>query len=109
MHTSIGRLRFVGIAEGISFLVLLGIAMPLKYYAGLPQAVKIVGWLHGLLFVLYVVALANAAFVHRWSIWRVLLSFVASLLPFGTFLLDARLQREEQEYARQKISDNGLE
>jgi integral membrane protein len=107
MNTAISRLRFVGIAEGISFLVLLGIAMPLKYYAGLPQAVKIVGWMHGLLFILYVVALANAAFVHRWSIWRTFVAFVASLVPFGTFILDARLRREERKYAEQKASADG--
>lgn len=107
MNTSIGRLRFVGIAEGISFLVLLGIAMPLKYFAGLPQAVKIVGWMHGLLFILYLIALTNAAFVYRWSIWRALVAFVASLVPFGTFVLDARLRREERKYAEQKASANG--
>jgi integral membrane protein len=106
LNTSIGRLRLVGIAEGISFLVLLGIAMPLKYVAGLPQAVKIFGWMHGLLFILYVVALINAAFVHRWSIWRALVAFVASLVPFGTFALDARLRREERDYIEQKASVN---
>lgn len=107
MNTSIGRLRFVGITEGISFLVLLGIAMPLKYFAGMPQAVKIVGWMHGLLFILYVVALANASFVHRWSIWRTFVAFAASLVPFGTFILDARLRREEKKYTEHRASANG--
>ena len=48
---SIGRLRAIGMLEGVSFLVLLGVAMPLKYLAGMPAAVKIVGWVHGILFV----------------------------------------------------------
>lgn len=93
--TPLGRLRAVGIYEGISFLILLFIAMPLKYYAGLPQLVKIVGSLHGLLFVLYLVAVAHVTFVSRWSILRVLGAILASLLPFGTFVLDAKLRREQ--------------
>jgi integral membrane protein len=95
LKTTIGRLRAVGITEGISFIVLLGIAMPLKYYAGLPMAVKVVGWLHGLLFILYLAALLHVTIAQRWSIWKVLLAFIASLVPFGTFLLDARLKKEE--------------
>jgi integral membrane protein len=47
--------RWVAIAEGVSFLVLLGIAMPLKYFAGMPEAVKIIGMLHGILFVSFIV------------------------------------------------------
>jgi integral membrane protein len=96
MKTAIGRLRLIGIAEGISFLLLLGIAMPLKYLAGIPEMVKWVGWIHGLLFVLYLAAVAHVTFLHRWSVFRVAGSFLASLLPFGTFVLDAKLRREEK-------------
>ena len=53
--STLGRFRLVAIMEGVSFLVLLGIAMPLKYFADMPLAVKYIGWLHGLLFVLYMV------------------------------------------------------
>ncbi|OXM85637.1 DUF3817 domain-containing protein [Paenibacillus rigui] len=95
-RTPIGRLRAIGIYEGISFLVLLLIAMPLKYYADLPQMVKWVGSLHGFLFVLYLLAVAHVTIVHRWSILRVLAAVVASLLPFGTFVLDSRLRREQR-------------
>lgn len=94
-HTPIGRLHAVGYAEGISFLVLLGIAMPLKYLFHYPLAVTIVGALHGLFFVLYLIAVVHAASVHRWSFLRVLGAFVASLLPFGPFVFDARLRREQ--------------
>ena len=55
LNSAIGRLRFVGLLEGVSLLVLLGIAMPLKYLANQPDAVKLVGWAHGVLFVLFVV------------------------------------------------------
>ena len=60
---TIEQLRWIGIAEGISYLVLLGIAMPLKYIFDLPLGVKITGWIHGLLFVLYIGAVLKAAFV----------------------------------------------
>ena len=94
-RTPIGRLRAIGIYEGISFLVLLLIAMPLKYYAGLPQFVKWVGSLHGLLFALYLLAVLHVTIVHRWSIFKVLGAVIASLLPFGTFVLDFRLRRQQ--------------
>jgi integral membrane protein len=58
--TSIGRLRAVALVEGVSFLLLLGIAMPLKYFAAIPQAVTIAGWLHGLLFMAFCIALTQA-------------------------------------------------
>ena len=48
-----GRLRAVGMVEAVSFLLLLGVAMPLKYFAGMPLAVKIAGWIHGLLFIAF--------------------------------------------------------
>ncbi|TDF99737.1 DUF3817 domain-containing protein [Paenibacillus piri] len=94
LSTALGRFRMVGLYEGISFLVLLCIAMPLKYYADIPQAVKIVGMLHGVLFIMYLLALVHVTIVKRWSIIRVIGALIASLLPFGTFVLDARLRRE---------------
>lgn len=92
----IKRLRIIGLLEGISYLILLGIAMPLKYYAGYPMAVKVVGWIHGLLFVLFIIALAQATLILKWKPGKVIAAFVASLLPFGTFVLDKKLQKEEQ-------------
>jgi integral membrane protein len=97
LKTAIGRLRVIGLAEGVSYLVLLGIAMPLKYAAKMPMPVKIVGWIHGLLFILFIAALVHAAVSARWKLIRVATAFIASLLPFGTFVLDKSLQREERE------------
>ncbi|MFW5972756.1 MAG: DUF3817 domain-containing protein, partial [Bacteroidota bacterium] len=54
LRTALSRLRLIGFIEGLSYLALLGIAMPLKYMAGMPMAVRYVGWIHGVLFVLYV-------------------------------------------------------
>lgn len=86
-------LRATGWAEAVSFLVLLGVAMPLKYLAGRPEAVKIVGWIHGLLFTLFCVALLFA----RLPLRRAAEVFVVSLLPFGPFLFDRRIRRYEAE------------
>jgi integral membrane protein len=92
---SITRLRRVGLAEGISFLVLLCIAMPLKYWAGLPMAVKVVGWAHGILLIVLVLALAQAKRRARWSTSYAGVVFLAALVPFGPFMIDRRLQRDE--------------
>ncbi|MFC5408100.1 DUF3817 domain-containing protein [Larkinella bovis] len=99
LKTSLGRFRLVGLLEGISYLVLLGIAMPLKYLANLPMAVKMVGWAHGMLFLAYILALIAVTFDRRWSFSRVVVAFIASLLPFGTFWLDGRLKKEEEATA----------
>src|SRR5687768_13069795 len=79
LRTAVGRFRAVAFLEGVSFLVLLGIAMPLKYFAGLPQAVLVVGWAHGLLFILYMVALARVTLADRWSSGRVAGALAASV------------------------------
>lgn len=90
---------FVKIAflEGISYLLLLLIAMPLKYFANIPEGVKYIGWLHGILFVLFCIYLLKVWIGLKWSFGKVLGAFIASLLPFGTFLLDARLKKEYPE------------
>ncbi|PZD96050.1 hypothetical protein DNH61_09020 [Paenibacillus sambharensis] len=90
----ISRVRYIGIAEGISFILLLFIAMPLKYWADMPQAVAVVGGLHGLLFVLYLLAIAHVTFVKRWKITRVAAAVASAFVPFGPFLLDRKLKLE---------------
>ena len=87
-------LRWIGLAEGVSFLVLLGIAMPLKHLAHMPAPVKYVGWAHGLLFILYVLALGHATAVQLWSPVRAAGLFVAALLPCGTFVAERWLRRQ---------------
>src|SRR5688572_16808432 len=94
--TSLGRLRVIGWWEGISFLLLLGIAMPLKYFADWPQAVRVVGMAHGVLFLLYVWAAIQAALERNWTWKRTALVLVASLLPAGPFVVDAKLLRPEE-------------
>lgn len=85
--------RSIGYLEGISLLVLLGIAMPLKYLAGYPLAVKYTGWAHGLLFVAY---LALALWVKEqedWPFKYLIYAFLAAFFPFGTFLFDKWLKK----------------
>lgn len=91
------QLRLIAFLEGMSFLGLLFIAMPVKYLLGQPLAVRIAGSVHGLLFLLFVSSLFRAAAEHEWPVRRSLVAFGASLVPFGTFVLDRALKREQEE------------
>jgi len=93
LHTVIGRLRWIGNIEGISYLVLLLIAMPLKYWANVPSAVTIVGSVHGLLFGLFLLALLHAWIIKKWSFLFVVIAFLSAFIPLGTFFLDRRLRK----------------
>jgi integral membrane protein len=94
---TIQRLRLVGILEGISYLLLLGIAMPLKYVYKMPEYVRVVGAAHGALFVVFCVCLLLAHTKAKWSVGRSGLIFVASLFPLGTFLLDGKMREYIKE------------
>lgn len=91
--TYLGRLRTLGFIEGTSTLVLFGIAMPLKYFAGMPMAVTVVGSIHGLLFLALVFAFVTS--VRRVPIPASLAAtgVLCAVVPFGPFLLDPRLKR----------------
>ncbi len=86
--------RKVAVAEGISYILLLFIAMPLKYWAEMPLAVKYTGWAHGLLFVLYIALLVMAFVEYKWSLKKTAMIGVASLLPFAPFWVDKKLKEE---------------
>jgi integral membrane protein len=92
-------LRAIGLAEACSFLILVGVAMPLKYVAGQPGAVKVFGWIHGLLFIVFCGALLRTILIARWPLGRAALIFVAALLPFGPFVVDRRMKEYAQEFA----------
>ena len=93
MKTALGRLRIVAFIEGCSYL-LLGFTMILKYKFSMSQPNYIVGLAHGILFVLYIVLLLQVSFLHRWSVIKMLMAFLASLIPFGTFYADKVLFRQ---------------
>lgn len=91
------RFRMIGIAEGISFLVLLLIAMPLKYFLNFPQAVQYVGWLHGALFVAYIYFALTVFIVLKKSFLWLVKAGIAAFVPLGTFIFDRELKKEELE------------
>lgn len=84
--------RWTALAEAVSYLVLLGIAMPLKYVWDMPLAVRIIGSLHGALFVLFCLTLASAMRAGKWPLGRGVMLFAASLVPFVPFWLDRRVK-----------------
>ena len=90
------RFRMVAIAEGISFLILLLIAMPLKYVFDIPQAVKFFGWVHGALFVTFIYCAFAVFTAFKKDFLWLGKAFLASIIPFGTFIFDRELKMEEQ-------------
>ena len=91
------RFRMIGIAEGISFLILLLIAMPLKYIFHMPEAVKIFGWAHGLLFITFLYFAFEVMGTFKKSIGWFFKAFAAAIIPTGTFIFDRQLKKEEEE------------
>ncbi|MEH6305112.1 DUF3817 domain-containing protein [Olivibacter sp. CPCC 100613] len=92
--STVRRFRKIALLEGISFILLVFIAMPLKYWADFPLAVKYVGWVHGVLFIAYVFSLIQCWTEYSWKFGRVILFFFASLLPFAPFVVEKRLKTE---------------
>jgi integral membrane protein len=93
--TNLSTVRGVGVVEAISAISLFFVAMPLKYFADMPKAVTIVGGIHGLLWVLYAAVVLAAWGKGKLTVGWVAILFVASLIPFGPFLVDGRLKKME--------------
>jgi integral membrane protein len=96
MKSALGQLRIVGFVEGVSFLVLLFLAMPLKYIWGMPEAVRMVGMAHGVLFVLYIAYVVIVVYQQKWSFLTLVWLVLASFVPFGTFVSDAKILAKER-------------
>ncbi len=90
----IRQFRMIGIAEGISFLVLLLIAMPLKYVFDFPLAVKISGWVHGALFIAFIYFAFEVMGNFKKNFFWFVKAFLAAILPFGTFLFDRYVKND---------------
>jgi|SRR5690554_1061900 len=90
----IKQFAWISMAEGISFLVLLLIAMPLKYFADMPLMVKYFGWAHGVLFVIYVAQLAWLGIKLKWGVQRMTIYFIAAFLPLAPFFVERKVQQE---------------
>ena len=83
----------VGFLEGVSYLILLFIAMPLKYFMEMQSPVRIVGMAHGVLFIAFCILLLMATIKYKWSIKLATIGFLLSFLPFGTFYLERILKK----------------
>ena len=96
LKTSLGRLRLVSYMEGISLLVLAGIAVPLKYWGGDPVLVRIIGPVHGILFLLFIVLTLSVGVERQWSFTKTTVKILIScFIPFATFYIDRHILRKE--------------
>lgn len=91
---SIRQLRAAAIIEGISYLLLLFVTMPLKYLADMPEPNMLVGYAHGLLFIWYVGLVFYVSFRYRWPVKTSLLALAASVIPFATFYVDRKILKD---------------
>jgi integral membrane protein len=94
LGSALGKFRFVAFTEGVSYLILLFIAMPLKHFMDKPAAVKTVGAIHGGLFILYVVWVVICHFEYNWQWRKTAVLFLMSLVPFGNFYADRHYLRQ---------------
>ena len=90
LKTALGRLRLIGFLEGCSYLAF-AITMPIKYMLEIPQPNYVVGMLHGFLFVAYIALVAQNHFLQKWGFMNTGWALLASIIPFGTFIADAKI------------------
>lgn len=95
----LGIFARISLLEGISFLLLLLIAMPLKWIFGMPLAVKYIGWAHGALFIAYAFQLVYVGFTYKWQFSRILLYGICALLPLAPFWVEKKLREEMKTIA----------
>ncbi|QTM98034.1 DUF3817 domain-containing protein [Sediminibacillus dalangtanensis] len=93
LNSPIRLFRIFGMIEGTSLVILLFIAMPLKYIAGFPEVVTLVGSLHGFFFIVYLLVIAYTTFKIRWAFRWLFGSLLVAFIPFGNYVLDYRLQK----------------
>jgi len=94
LFSHLGRLRIIGFIEGISFILLVGVAMPLKYIGGYIHATWDIGMIHGVLFIMYIIAVIPAKLQLNWNLKTTFLVLLASLLPLGTFVAEYKIFRK---------------
>src|SRR5690606_32142541 len=88
MFSLLNTFRIIALLEGVSYLLLLFLAVPIKYFGNDPQYVKLLGIPHGLLFVAYVILAFIIGFKLKWKTETLLFVLAASVIPFGTFYVD---------------------
>lgn len=100
LKTAIGRLRVIGFLEALSYLYLLFASIYLKRMRGDEHAIMVPGWIHGILFTIFCFALLHAMIRAKWTVKTALKPFIASLLPFGPFVIEGWLRREDKRVQR---------
>lgn len=96
IKTNIGRLRLLGYIEGISLLLLIGVAVPLKYYLHSPHITRIPGSIHGALFLLFIFNTISVAIEYNWKAELIFKVIIACVIPFGTFYIDHKILKNIQ-------------
>ncbi|MGD6832670.1 DUF3817 domain-containing protein [Sutcliffiella halmapala] len=91
--TPIDRFRVMGLIEGGSLLLLMFIAMPIKYGLDIPEVVSVVGAIHGFLFITYLFVIAYVTYKVRWSFKWIMGAVIAAFIPFGNIILDSYLKK----------------
>jgi integral membrane protein len=94
LKTPIGRFRIIAFTEGLSFLLILFITMPLKYMLHIPEPNLVIGMVHGVLFLAYVLAVIDLKIRKDWKLGLTFKSLLASVIPFGTFYMDLKYFRK---------------
>lgn len=91
--SSIGRLRIIAFLEGCSLLLLIFVAMPIKYLLNIPEATQAIGMIHGILFVAFIAATLLISILHKWKFGTLCVVMASSFFPFGTFYVDRKILR----------------
>lgn len=99
LKTPIGKLRLAGLLDGLSLIILVCIAMPLKYWMDIPEVVSVVGRIHGGIVLVYGVCALYATIKTRWNLLWLAACFVAAFIPFANFFLDHKLKHFEKRIA----------
>ncbi|MGY6561124.1 MAG: DUF3817 domain-containing protein [Luteibaculaceae bacterium] len=95
LKDNFGRFRIIAFFEGVSYLALFFVSMPLKYIWEIGGPNKVIGMAHGFFFIAYVILLYVVQDDRNWSKKKTFLAFLASLLPFGTFWAEAKLYHKD--------------
>ena len=95
MFSYLNIFRIIALLEGISYILLLGIAVPIKYGMDNPTYVKLLGMPHGILFIAYIILTLVVSSKLKWSNRTTLIVLLASVIPFGTFFVDKKYLKQE--------------
>ncbi|MEN9639824.1 MAG: hypothetical protein RLZZ262_1693 [Bacteroidota bacterium] len=92
IKTAIGQLRLLGLMEGATLILLMFVAVPLRYLANWPFGVKVIGPIHGVLFLFFVIATVYMSIERKWSFKNITVKvLLACIIPFGTFYVDRKI------------------